>query len=110
MLHFPFFNPRLALARYPVSLLRRIRNELPELPIPQAPALLERWENELKWVIPRCPLCRKRHVHAAGLVGEDPRKLLTHKVKHCANLDGPSGYILIDADPQRTLRMAPEAR
>lgn len=114
MLRFPFFsNPRLPLARYPVSFVRRFRNELPP---PEAAAFLERWDyNELKWVVRRCPLCRRQHVHGAGLVGDDPRKALGHRVRHCFDRDLrgsdrlrseiPSGYIVIDSDPDRTLRM-----
>src|ERR1700733_8010014 len=91
---------------------------LEELPPPEALAVLERWANELKWVVRRCPLCRKRHVHGAGAVGDDPRKVLGHRVRHCLDRHlgrdrdraVPSGYILVDSDPGRTLRMTYEAR
>lgn len=124
MLRFPFFsNQRPPLARYPVSLTRRIRNDVP---MPVARARLEIWPGarrgrfEQKWVVGCCPICGRKHIHGGGILGEDdPRSYLSHRVKSCMPpsrtagqpilpIERADGYILVDAQPERTLRMLRE--
>lgn len=52
----------------------------------------EFFESALLWVVESCPYCGGKHVHGAGSVGDDPRKLLNHRVSHC----GPWGYDLVE--------------
>jgi len=84
--------------------------------VPEALATLEIWRagrgrSELKWIVARCPICGRRHVHAAGVLGEDdPYKVLGHRAKHWIGMPWrPTGYTTIDEDPERTRRMLREA-
>jgi len=38
-----------------------------------------------QWVIDHCPFCGKRHVHGAGLPGDDPRRFLGERCAHCVS-------------------------
>lgn len=76
---------------------------------PEAPALLERAGKYFQWLIRSCPICKGMHHHGGGRVGDDPRRLLGHRVKHClGRLGPPHGYILTDQDPEGTRRMLHE--
>lgn len=51
------------------------------------------------WVIPHCPLCKAKHLHGGGSLGEDPRSYLTHRVPHCIDVaysDEVTTYWLTD--------------
>jgi hypothetical protein len=104
-----------------------IRNGPPALPeFPEARARLEIWpgdrrgKSEQKWVVNCCPICGRRHIHGGGILGEDdPRSYLTHRVKSCMPsnrqagqpirpIERCDGYILVDAQPERTLRILHE--
>ncbi len=48
------------------------------------------------WIVAKCPLCGRRHVHGAG--DGDMPGLLGHRVSHCsAHAGGPNGYYLVEA-------------
>jgi hypothetical protein len=73
-------------------------------PHPPAAAILQRGRGCWCWVVARCPICGRRHQHGGGPLGGDPRRLLSHRLRHCGDLEpGTSrGYELVDADPART--------
>lgn len=68
---------------------------------PNAPALLVGNRRGWLWIVPSCPLCGAEHIHGGGR-GNDPREHLSHRAAHCGAL---SGYVLTDADPERTFEM-----
>lgn len=73
----------------------------PSLPVNRA--FLERGQHGWRWIVPSCcvPLCKqRRHVHGAGLYGEDPLRFLNHRSAPC-NL---AGYLIEDANPADTAR------
>ncbi len=55
----------------------------PPTETPTALAILVRGRGCWLWIVPRCPLCRKRHQHGGGHFDDDPRALLGHRVGHC---------------------------
>jgi hypothetical protein len=69
------------------------------------------------WIVRHCENCGHSHIHGAGPVGEDPRRSLGHRAAHCriiarARSRGHSigGYILRDAEPDRTERILAEVQ
>lgn len=52
------------------------------------------------WIVPRCPLCGKRHQHGGGHCAADPRALLGHRLRHCETKyrqpGQPNGYDLVE--------------
>jgi hypothetical protein len=66
---------------------------------PEAPARLVRGRGCWLWIVPRCPLCGRKHQHGGGHLDADPRALLGHRVRHCATkyrrAGQPSGYDLV---------------
>ncbi len=66
---------------------------------PEAPARLVRGRGCWLWIVPRCPLCGKRHQHGGGHFDADPRTLLGHRVGHCTRLSPAEvarGYALVE--------------
>ena len=59
-----------------------------------------------QWVVGRCPYCGRKHYHGAGRNGEDPRKLLGHRVAHCDQDLTLVGYILVEAGAAKKSRKA----
>ena len=83
---------------------------------PSAPAILVLGAGDwdFRWRVLYCPLCGRTHYHGGGSLSGDPRRLLTHRVSHCLKRDlkgnarNVMGYILVDKDPKRTIRMLEE--
>ena len=70
---------------------------------PQALAVLKPSRGCYLWIVPRCPLCGKRHQHGGGYLTGDPRTLLGHRVAHCTGPQRPGesrGYELVEAVAQ----------
>ncbi len=71
---------------------------------PEAPARLMRGRGRFLWLVPRCPLCGKRHQHGGGHFDADPRALLGQRVPHCATQSRragqPCGYDLVELTTQ----------
>jgi len=65
--------------------------------VPAAPAVLQRGRACWSWVVPRCPLCGKRHSHGGGALDRDPRRLLGHRVAHCVCPGVVGSYELVEA-------------
>ena len=67
---------------------------------PQALATLVRSRGCYLWIVPRCPLCSRKHQHGGGDLAGDPRTLLGHRVAHCAakyrRAGQPGGYELVE--------------
>lgn len=66
---------------------------------PQVPAILKPSRGGYLWLVPRCPLCGKKHQHGGGRLTGDPRRLLGHRVAHCGGsqrFGGPGGYELVE--------------
>jgi hypothetical protein len=63
-----------------------------------APAVLKRTAVCWHWVVPKCPLCGKKHTHGGGRLDQDPRRLLGHRVPHCPDPpDAAGSYELVEA-------------
>jgi hypothetical protein len=58
------------------------------------------------WVVPKCALCGRRHIHGGGLFGDDPRQVLCHRAPHCRKTS--DGYLLSDMNPARTAALLAE--
>ena len=66
---------------------------------PQALAVLSRGRACYSWVVPRCPLCGRKHAHGGGDLAGDPRALLGHRVAHCTGRsphEVARGYELVE--------------
>ena len=101
----PWPGSVLARSRLSAAELCRFRNSI-QLPFPSAPAVLEVTGRQFHWIVPACPLCKRRHAHGGGLVSrDDPRKVLGHRAAHCIGAQGAGGYILIDSDPEATAKL-----
>jgi len=74
--------------------------------VPFAPAILEIGKDRhfWHWRINTCPICGRSHSHGGGPVGADPRIFLSHRAAHCRDINA-NGYLLIDAEPSRTVSM-----
>jgi hypothetical protein len=59
------------------------------------------------WIVRRCEICARGHVHGAGAICDDPKGSLGHRVAHCRG-HFPDGYVLTDGDPARTERILRE--
>jgi len=51
------------------------------------------------WIIPKCSLCKERHMHGGGAASDDPRHLLSDRVPHCRNVPKDVKVWLIE-DPE----------
>jgi hypothetical protein len=66
--------------------------------IPQAHAVLMQIDTASRrsdaplWIVSRCPFCGKRHTHAGGRSGADPRTILGRHTAPCKQGD----YTLVD--------------
>jgi hypothetical protein len=66
---------------------------------PQAPAILKPSRGCYLWIVPRCPLCGRKHQHGGGPLTGDPRDCLGHRVAHCdgrAPVGATRGYELVE--------------
>jgi hypothetical protein len=87
-----------------------------EFPLAQARLAIAPGGETFDWLVDCCPICGRSHCHGGGLVGEDPRRMLGHRARHCRDLKRATGgvvsrcmgYILVDANPTRTLTMLRE--
>jgi hypothetical protein len=75
----------------------------PNTVYPIALARLKRMPDVYLWIVDRCPLCAKKHIHGGGSLDGDPRRLLSHRVAHCLRPIEPAAYDLVEA-PARTAR------
>ena len=73
---------------------------------PRAAAYLEGTETGFLWRIQSCPVCGRSHVHGAGGGRKAPTSSLGHRAGHC--LIPNRGYLLFDADPERTAALIAE--
>ena len=75
--------------------------------LPVAPALLERGPEAWRWRV-ACPFgcIFKFHVHGGGWLSDSPERFLGHR----AHLDGGPGYLLVDANPERTAQLVAAVR
>jgi hypothetical protein len=62
--------------------------------IPEALAQLVKDKHGWLWVVSKCPLCGKRHVHGGGPLDGDPHDRLGHRAAHCVTGDTHGGYVL----------------
>lgn len=62
-----------------------------------------------RWVVRKCELCGRSHIHGGGDTTKDPRRALGHRAAHCCDRLRVDGYLICDADSDRTVRMLAES-
>lgn len=73
-----------------------MKNEL----APEAIVRLKAGRNVWLWIMDNCPYCGGSHQHGGGGLGEDPKRLLGHRITHCVSGEG-CGYYLVEAKDKR---------